>query len=497
MHFLGIDIGTSAVKAVLVDEHQRIVAEAAARTPISQPRPGWFEQDPDALWRATERVVAELRASDAAAFSDVRGIGLSGQMHGAVILDEAERPIRPAILWNDSRATAECAELSADVPEIARIAGVVPMPGFTAPKLLWLRRHEPASFARTRRILLAKDYVRLRLTGEIATDMCDAAGTLMLDERRRDWADTVLAAVGIDRTQLPALLEGNAPSGRLRRELAEAWGIAGPVVVAAGAGDAAAGAVGIGAVEAGDGFISLGTSAQIFFCRKDYRPKPETLIHAFAHALPDRWFEMAALLNGASCLDWIGSVTGREPAALLADAERSNPRPSPVLFLPYLAGERTPHNDPGARGVFANLDHATGPGDLAQALLEGVAFALRDGFNAFGQTVEAESILPIVGGGSRSGHWVRTIATVLGRRLARVAGGEYGPAYGAARLGRLAVTGEDSSDVCTKPKPGEIVEPDERLADRYSRRYDDFRRLYRSLRRVREATEDRRRGATR
>ena len=496
MHFLGLDIGTSSVKAVLVDDRQVVVAQASTPVTTHHQRPGWFEQDPDDWWSACERAVAMLRSSTAAAFSDVSGIGLSGQMHGAVILDAAQQPIRPAILWNDGRAVAECAALAAAVPDVATIAGVIPMPGFTAPKLLWLRRHEPEAFAQARRIVLAKDYVRLKLTGEVATDMCDAAGTLMLDERRRNWADAILAAVGVGHGQLPRLLEGSAPSGMLRRELATAWGIDRPVVVAAGAGDIAAGAVGIGAVDDGNGFISLGTSAQIFFCRNDYRPKPETLIHAFAHALPGRWFEMAALLNGARCLDWVARLLGTDPSALLAEVEAKYRGPSSVLFLPYLAGERTPHNDPEARGVFANLEYATGPTDLVQAILESVAFSLRDGFNAFGQAVEAESILPIIGGGSRSRFWVQIIASVLGRPLARGAGGENGPAFGAARLARLAVTGEDARAVCTRPAYDEVIEPDPDLRKRYEARYKNFRRLYRTLRRVREATEDRLPAAT-
>ncbi len=496
MHFLGLDIGTSAVKAVLVDGRQVVVAEAFAPVRSFQPRPGWFEQDPENWWSACEGAVAALRASAPKAFADVRGIGLSGQMHGAVILDAAHRPVRPAILWNDGRAIAECTALEQAVPGIAEIAGVVPMPGLMAPKLLWLRRHEPEAFARMRHVVLAKDFVRLKLTGESATDMCDAAGTLLLDERRRDWSDAIAAAVGIDRPVLPRLLEGNAPSGFLCTEVADVWGIGHPVVVAAGAGDIAAGAVGVGATGDGDGFISLGTSAQIFFSRKDYRPKPETLIHAFAHALPGCWFEMAALLNGAGCLDWVARLLGGDPAALLARAEVAYRGPSPVTFLPYLAGERTPHNDPDARGAFAGLEYASGPEALVQAVLEGVAFSLRDGFNAFGQAVEAESVLPIIGGGSRSRFWVQVIATALDRPLARVSGGEKGPAFGAARLARLAVTGEAVEAVCTKPDASEIVTPDPRFRDRMAERYEDFRRLYRTLRRVRAATADRRPDAT-
>lgn len=317
MRFLGIDIGTSAIKAVVVDEHQAIVAQASAPVSTQQPRPGWSEQSPEDWWRATERAVAQVRSASPAAFADVGAIGRSGQMHGLVALDAANEVIRPAILWNDGRAVEECATLTATVPRLAEIAGVVAMPGFTAPKLLWMRAHEPEEFGRIRHIVLAKDTVRLRLTGEIVTDMADAAGTLLLDERSRDWSEPILAAVGLSREQAPRLLEGNAPSGMLRREIASAWGLPHPVVVAAGGGDSAAGAIGIGAFAEGDSFISLGTSAQIFVARDRYAPKPATLIHAFAHALPGRWFEQAALLNGASCLEWVARLIGEADVTLL------------------------------------------------------------------------------------------------------------------------------------------------------------------------------------
>jgi xylulokinase len=302
LNFLGIDIGTSAVKGVLVDERQAILAEASAPVQTRQPRPGWSEQDPEEWWRATETVVASLRATAPAGFGGVGGLGLSGQMHGALLLDAADAPIRPAILWNDGRAMAECRELEAAVPDLPAIAGVIAMPGFTAPKIRWLKKHEPQALERARRVILAKDYVRLRLTGEFATDMADAAGTLFLDEGRRVWSPAILAASGVVPAMMPRLLEGSAASGRLRPEIRAAWGLQRDIVVAAGAGDAAAGAIGIGAIADGDTFISLGTSSQYFVTRERYEPKPETLIHAFAHALPGRWFEMAAMLNGASVI---------------------------------------------------------------------------------------------------------------------------------------------------------------------------------------------------
>lgn len=483
MHFLGIDIGTSAVKGVLVDEAQLAVAQASAPVVTRQPRHGWSEQDPEEWWRATQRVVAEIRAQNSAGFSDTRAIGLSGQMHGAVILDAVGNAIRPAIIWNDGRAIAECATLAEAVPGLAEIAGVVAMPGFTAPKLMWLRAHEPENFARLRHAVLAKDFVRLRMSGDFATDMTDAAGTLILDEAKRDWSDSILAAVGVSRQQMPRLLEGDAPSGVLRPEIATAWGLPGPVIVAAGGGDSAAGAVGIGAIEDGDSFLSLGTSAQIFVTRGRYEPKPETLIHCFAHVLPGRWFEQAAMLNGAACLDWIAKLLAEDVEMLLARVEAQFEGPSPLVFLPYLAGERTPLNDPEARGVFGRLEYATTARDLVQAVMEGVALSLRDGQLAFGSLPDTP--LPVIGGGARSRFWLRIIASALGRPLLRIGGADNGPAFGAARLARMAFTGEAPAAVCVKPGVIETIDPEPHLQAGYAAKFEAFRALYRGLRSAR------------
>jgi xylulokinase len=420
-------------------------------------------------------------------------------MHGAVLLDASHAVIRPAMLWNDGRAAEECAELLRRVPGLAGIAGITAMPGFTAPKLLWLKRHEPAAFERMRHIVLAKDYVRLRLigvsksetsdfdAGEIATDMSDAAGTLLLDQAARDWSEPMLSACGMAREKLPRLLEGSAPSGVLGPALREAWGIERATIVAAGAGDAAAGAIGLGAIDEGDSFISLGTSAQFFVTRARYAPKPEKLVHAFAHALPGRWFEMAALLNGASPLGWLARLVGEDDIDAALDRVAARFRgPSPLLFLPYLSGERTPYNDPDARGVFAGLDAASDSADLVQAVLEGVAFSLVDAKDALGW--RGQGPLPVIGGGARNRFWLKLIASALGVPVGRVAGADKGPAFGAARLARLALTGEDIAVVCTKPALTETIEPEPALHRQYGERVEVFRTLYRSLKERRRPT---------
>ena len=480
--FLGIDVGTSAVKALLVDERQRVIAEASEELPIQRPQPLWSEQDPEDWWRAVTRSVRALGQAAPKGLAGVRAVGLSGQMHGAVLLDRGGAVIRPAILWNDGRSHAECVLLEERVPRLGWIAGVPAMPGFTAPKLLWVARHEPDSYARVATVLLPKDYVRYRLTGELVTDLSDAAGTLWLDQAQRRWSPEVLEATGLSEAQLPRLVEGSQASGVVRSDIAREWGLPEGVVVAGGAGDAAAGAVGIGAVSDRDAFISLGTSGQYFVSTATYRPFPEAFIHAYCHALPQRWFQMAALLNGASSLAWAAKLVGADDiGALLTRVEAQYRGAGSVVFLPYLAGERTPHNDPYAKGVFFGLGVDTSTEALVQSVLEGVAFALaeaQDLLAAAGTRVER---IAAIGGGSRSRLWIRILANALGKPVVLYREGAKGPAYGAARLARLAVTGEAVEDVCTVPAASEVVEPAPALVDAYRTSGEKFRRLYRAV----------------
>jgi len=495
--FLGLDIGTSAVKAVLVAAEaagaagvgetpagEAVLAEAEAPLSLDRPRPGWAEQDPEAWWRAAIAVLARLRAAAPAAYAAIGGIGLSGQMHALVALGPDDAPLRPAILWNDARATVEAHRLNETVPGLAQRCGVPAMASFTAPKLLWLAAHEPEAFRRIGRILLPKDYVRLKLAGEAATDMCDAAGTLMLDEAARDWDGPAVAATGLARRALPRLVEGSAPSGRLRPAVAAELGLPPGVVVAGGAGDAAAGAIGIGAAGEGDAFVSLGTSCQLFVSGTAYRPYPEALVHAFAHGLPGRWFQMAALLNGASALAWIADVLGVGTGGIdgLLDRVAARGLPvSPVTFLPYLAGERTPHDDPNARGVLVGLDPSTTAEDLVQAVIEGVALSLVDADDALAAAGVRPERLAAVGGGSRSRLWMEIAASALGRPISLYEGGAKGPAFGAARLARLAVTGEAVGAVCRPPPIAAIVAPSPARAEALAERLPRFRALYAAL----------------
>jgi xylulokinase len=420
--------------------------------------------------------VDALGRDHGAALAAVQGIGLSGQMHGAVLLDGAGAVLRPAILWNDVRSAVECGELEAAVPSLRAVTGNIAMPGFTAPKLLWVGRHEPSVFARVRHVLLPKAYIRYRMTGEMIEEMSDASGTLWLDVGARDWSDAMLAACGLSRAAMPALVEGNGAAGVLRAELAARWGMVRRPVLAGGAGDNAAGAVGLSAIRPGDAFVSLGTSGVLFAVTERFRPWPAAAVHAFCHALPGLWHQMGVTLSAAASLAWWVGVTGFSEVALLAEVGAVG-APSPVVFLPYLSGERTPHNDGGLRGVFAGLSHEVDRRLITQAVLEGVAFSLRDCLDALAASGTRIGSAYVIGGGSRSVAWIGVIAAVLGIPLRRLADGETGAAFGAARQARMAVTGEAPEVVCVPPATVETVEPDPVLAAAYAARIVEYRRL--------------------
>jgi xylulokinase len=481
--FLGIDLGTSEVKLLLLDDAHRVVARAGEALTVQRPQPLWSEQDPAAWWAATQRAAARLRAEVPAKWARVQAIGLSGQMHGAVLLDAAQQVLRPAILWNDGRSGAKCAALEAAVPGLRRIAANIAMPGFTAPKLLWVRRHEPAIFERVRRVLLPKDWLRLCLSDESVSEMSDASGTLWLDVGARAWSPELLAACGLSTDHMPRLVEGSQVGGALRADVAADWGLAPGIPIAGGGGDNAASAVGIGAVRSGEGFVSLGTSGVIFLAGDRLQPNPERAVHAFCHALPCRWHQMTVMLAAAACLSWVSRLVGAaDEAALLARVQTldASQRERAPIFLPYLSGERTPHNDPHARGVFFGLDHGHDAAALGYAVIEGVAFGLRDGWASLGAPAGGVASLSLVGGGARSALWADLLASALGVPLVTRAGGETGGALGAARLAWLAAGGDEAA-VCTAlPVVTEHLpraEASQVLAARHARFTDLYARL--------------------
>ncbi|WP_186113653.1 xylulokinase [Burkholderia gladioli] len=480
MTFLGIDLGTSEVKLLLTDADSVPLATGSAPLSLDRPHPHWSEQSPQAWWHAMLDAIAAVRAAHPAGFAALRGIALSGQMHGATLLDRAGQVLRPAMLWNDTRAGAECVELEALVPESRAITGNMAMPGFTAPKLLWLAKYEPTVFRAIHKVLLPKDYLIWRLSGEFVSDLSDASGTLWLDCARREWSGRMLAASDLSIEQMPRLVEGNAAAAQLRDSLRREWGIAGPVTIAGGAGDNAASAIGMGVTGAGGGFLSLGTSGVLFAGNERFAPNPDAAVHAFCHCLPGRWHQMSVILSAAASLDWLARTQGDSAAELAARAERAAAARAPI-FLPYLGGERTPHNDAHARGVFFGMTNEHGAEDLAYAVMEGVAFAMADGHDALraaGTELEAVSF---IGGGSRSAFWARLCANATGIAMHRHADGAVGAALGAARLARLAATDDALSAVCVVPPIAQTIRPDggaELLAPRLAR----YRRLYRLLR---------------
>ena len=481
--YLGIDLGTSEIKFLLLGADHHVHAILGETLTVTQPQPLWSEQNPADWWAATERGLARLAASHPQQMAQVRGIGLSGQMHGAVLLDANDQVLRPAILWNDGRSGAQCDTLTQRVPDLQQIAGNLAMPGFTAPKVLWVQQNEPEIFARTARVLLPKDWLRLKLAGVAVSDCSDAAGTLWLDVGARAWTDALLQATGITRSHMPDLVEGSAVSGYLLPELAKTYGFPERVLIAGGAGDNASSAVGMGLVRSGQGFVSLGTSGVIFVTTDTFLPNPAQAMHAFCHAVPGRWHQMSVMLSAASAVSWAVRTWGfADEPELIAAAMTLDPtaRSRAPFFLPYLSGERTPHNNPLAEASLVGLRMQHTRADIAYAVLEGVSLGLLDGFKTLRPPAAgAPESLSVVGGGSRSAAWSQLLADALGIALTTHEASTAGGALGAARLGWLADGGEEAA-VCTVPPVLQRFTPDAASHQALQVRYERFRAQYRA-----------------
>lgn len=478
--FLGFDLGTSGLRAVLSTQDGALVQSTEHAFGVSHPQPGWAEQDPDLWVTAAKACIADLRAQAGTAFSDLMGIGLSGQMHGAVLLDRDGQILRPCILWNDTRSHAEAAQLDA-TDQVRALSGNIVFPGFTAPKLMWLAKHEPDTFARIDKVILPKDYLRFWLTGEIVTDMSDAAGTSWLDVGARGWSPTLLAASNMTQSQMPALVEGSAPSGTLRPALARDWGVRPSVIIAGGGADNAVAACGVGTMAEGDGFVSLGTSGVILAARDCFAPSPETGVHTFCHAIPDTWYQMGVTLAATDSLNWLAGILGKSPVEQSKAIADDLIGPSATQFLPYLSGERTPHNDSKIRSAFVNLDIATAPTDLTRAVMEGVCFAQRDSLDALWSAGAKPETLLAIGGGTGSRFWLNTLATILDTPLQLPQEGAFGAALGACRLAVCAATGTAWQDVMTKPKIAEMIEPNRAWTQAYCDAHARYRAAYPAL----------------
>jgi xylulokinase len=480
--YLGIDLGTSGVKVIMLDDKDVIVAQASSPLTVSRPAPLWSEQNPSDWWQATQLAIAELKQKNAESLAQVKAIGLSGQMHGATLLDNKNQVIRPAILWNDGRCEAQCKEIESSEPNTRAITGNIAMPGFTAPKLVWLKKHELDNFNKVAKVLLPKDYLRFLMTGDFASDMSDSAGTLWLDVEKRQWSEKMLTATDLTLEQMPVLYEGTEITGHLSDEVATLWGM-NKIPVIAGGGDNAAGAAGIGVINPNEAFLSLGTSGVYFVANASYKPNPDSAVHTFCHCVPNTWHQMAVVLSAASCLTWVTKLTAfNDEKSLLDEVEKIDfTTPSSVMFLPYLSGERTPHNNPNAQGVFFGLDHNTGPAELGRAVLEGIAFAFADGQQALVAAGTKIDQVSVIGGGSRSKLWGKILASVLNKPLTYQKGGEVGPALGAARLAKIGVNELNVSDVCIASEVDHVIEPQQQMTNYYPAQHLKYQQLYQSL----------------
>ena len=478
MSYLGLDLGTSGLRALLVTEDGAPIGATERHYEVAHPHTGWSEQNPADWIVALEGVIDELRQRYPE-FAQVKGIGVAGHMHGATLLDGEGTVLRPCILWNDTRAHEEAAALDA-TNDVQALSGNIVFPGFTAPKLLWVQKNEPEIFAKVARVLLPAAYLNFYLSGRYVADMSDSAGTSWLDTGARDWSARLLEAGQMRRDQMPDLVEGSAPAGTLRGDLASRWGLSEAVTVAGGAGDNAAAACGIGAMVEGQGFVSLGTSGVLLAAKDSFAPAPETAVHSFCHAVPDTWYQMGVILAATDCLNWLAKTLNDSPATLAGRLPYAINGPSGTLFLPYLSGERTPHNDADIRGAFVGLDIASDQQTLTQSVMEGVSFALRDSLEALKSTGTRPDPVLAIGGGTQSRFWLESLATILGLPLRLPAKGEFGAALGAARLG-MAADGADIHEIMTPPDVAETIDPRADLTDVYGESYARYRALYPSI----------------
>lgn len=478
--YLGIDLGTSCVKVILMSEDGKVITSHSEPLQVNRPHPLWSEQNPEEWWQATDVAIQAL--GHTGALSSVRAIGLTGQMHGAVLLDKQQRILRPAILWNDGRSAQECKELELIVPNSRQITGNIMMPGFTAPKLKWVEKQEPDIFALIDKVLLPKDYLRWRMSGVFGSDMSDAAGTMWLDVGKRDWSDELLSASGLNRGHMPELFEGSQVTGKLHQFLAERWHM--PVVpIIAGGSDNAAGAFGVGLYQPGQAMLSLGTSGVYFAVSDGFLSNTKSAVHSFCHVLPNTWHLMSVMLSASSCLDWVAKLTGINSVTdLIKEVENSIPAKAPLWFLPYLSGERTPHNNPKAKGAFWGLTHEHQRADLCRAVLEGVGYALADGIDVLHETGIKPHTITLIGGGARSMYWRQMLADISGQTLEYRTGGDVGPALGAARLAQIAFHQNMPLGALLPELPLEQKHiPDSERHECYQEKRKVFRELYKRL----------------
>jgi xylulokinase len=484
---LGVDVSTTGAKALLIDGDGRVASSATTPLNLSTPHPLWSEQDPHEWWTATANSIAQALATANASGADVAAIGLTGQMHGLVLLNEKGEVLRPAILWNDQRCGAECDEIRAriDRAELVQITGNDALTGFTAPKILWVERHEPEIYQRTRHILLPKDYIRYKLTGTLAMDKADGSGTMLFDLRKRTWSSQIVDALNIPPDWLPETFEGHEVTGELTPEAAALTGLRAGTQVVAGGGDQSAQAVGTGVVRPGTIAVTLGTSGVVFAATELALIEPEGRLHAFCHAVAERWHLMGVMLSAAGSLQWYRDklACDRSFAELVDDAAGVPAGSEGLIFLPYLSGERTPHPDPFARGAWIGLTMRHGQAHLTRSILEGVAFGIKDMFCLMRDAgLGAIEEVRVSGGGAKSLLWRQILADTLGAELVSVSTTE-GAAFGAALLAGVGVSvWSDVDAACAQTiRTSDRVIPDNRTSETYASLYEHYRSLYPTL----------------
>ena len=481
--FLGLDLGTSGLRALLVDLDGAPIGSAQAHYASQNPQTGWSEQDPSCWIEACKQVLAELIEKNPTAMSNLAAIATSGHMHGATLLDKDGQVLRPCILWNDTRSHQQAAQLDSD-PNFREKSGNIVFPGFTAPKLAWVKNNEPDIFAKTATVLLPKDYLTYWLTGRLVSEMSDAAGTSWLDVKNRKWSPELVTQSGMQMDQMPTLLEGTDVIGPILSKRATELQLNPAVEIIAGAADNAAAACGIGALTDGQGFVSLGTSGVLLSGQSSCSPSPATAIHTFCHAIPNTWYQMGVILSATDSLNWLSRILGKTPKALAEMMPDKLNKPTNLIFVPYLSGERTPHNDAAVRGAFIGLDVGTDHAEMVQAVFEGVAFALRDNLAALTSTGTSLKEIFAIGGGAQSDYWLNVLATTLGLRLKIPNGKELGAALGAARLAICGATDRSVADVMTPPETAKIIHPDANLKPDFDVAYEKYKAIYPALKRL-------------
>lgn len=475
--YLGIDLGTSGIKIILIDRKQNIIASKKINLDVQRKYSKWSEQNPKDWINALENAISSLKIDNEKELKLVKGIGLSGQMHGATLLDSNNNVLRPCILWNDTRSFKEAQYLDS-IKEFRDISGNIVFPGFTAPKLLWIKNNEPEIFKKIAKVLLPKDYLRFYITGEYISEMSDSAGTSWMDTKNRCWSEILLRHTYLNLENMPKLIESIDISGTIKNEIACKWGLKKNIIVAGGASDNVATAIGAGAVNINDSFISLGTSGVLFSTIEKYISNPLNAVHTFCHAFKDKWYQMGVILSATSSLEWFAKLHKTTVKELFSELGDQISSPKSTIFLPYLSGERTPHNDAKIQGVFAGLNHNSERKDLTQAIIEGISFALKDNLKVLEIAGNNINKVTVLGGGSNSKYWIELIATILNIPINVPKEGDFGAAFGAARLGLIASENENIFKICTAPQIDKTIYPNEKLTEQFEKQYEKFKKLY-------------------